>query len=86
MLKPVKEKNTNLIKLGEQIRKTRKQKNFSQESFAYEVGIDRSYMGGVERGERNIAALNLIRIAKTLNVEVGDLFPPIKKLKLESKL
>lgn len=41
-------------------------KGFSQESFAYEVGLDRTYMGGIERGERNIAALNLIRIAKAL--------------------
>ena len=37
-------------------------------------------MGGIEPGERNIAALNLIRIAKAFNVEVGDLFPKIKDL------
>jgi len=37
-------------------------------------------MGGIERGERNIAALNLIRITKALKIEVGDLFPSIKKL------
>lgn len=38
------------------------------------------YMGGVERGERNVAALNLIQIAKCLNIEVGELFPPINSL------
>jgi len=72
-----------LVKLGQRIRDLRKEKGFSQESFAYEVGLDRTYMGGVERGERNIATLNLIRIAKTLKVEVGDLFPPIKILSLQ---
>ncbi len=62
------------------IRELRKEKGFSQENFAYEVGLDRTYMGSVERGERNIAAINLIRIAKTLKVEVGELFPSIKTL------
>lgn len=69
-----------LMKLGKKIRDLRKDKGFSQESFADEVGLDRTYIGGVERGERNIAALNLIRIAKALKVEVGDLFPLIKTL------
>ena len=68
------------MKLGQQIRNLRKIKGFSQEDFAAEVGLDRSYMGGVERGERNVAALNLIKIAKTLDVDVGELFPAISKL------
>ncbi len=74
------EKNKNLMKLGQQIRKIREEKGFSQEAFAHEIGIDRSYMGGVERGERNVATLNLIRIAKALGVEVGDLFPKTSQL------
>jgi len=74
-------KHPNLIKLGKQIRLLRTHQGLSQEDFAAEVGLDRSYTGGIERGERNIAALNLIRIAKTLKVEVGELFPPTKKLK-----
>lgn len=76
-------KHPALIKLGKKIRELRKEKGFSQESFAYEVGLDRTYMGSVERGERNIAALNLIRIAKTLKVEVGFLFPAVKLLNVE---
>lgn len=72
-----------LVKLGHQIRKLRKESGFSQEGFAAEVGLDRTYMGGIERGERNIAALNLVRIAKTLKVEVGELFPSIKSLKID---
>lgn len=74
-------KHPNLVKLGQQIRLIREAKGYSQESFAAEVGIDRSYMGGIERGERNISSLNLIKIAKALKVEVGELFPDIQDLK-----
>jgi transcriptional regulator with XRE-family HTH domain len=76
----MRKKHPSLIKLGLRIRELRKAKGFSQEDFAYEVGLDRTYMGSVERGERNIAAINLIKIAKTLGVEVGALFPPAKTL------
>ena len=76
----MRKKHPSLIKIGKRIRDLRKEKGYSQESFAYEAGLDRTYMGSVERGERNLAAINLIRIAKTLKVEVGDLFPSIKGL------
>ncbi|MBI2786146.1 MAG: helix-turn-helix transcriptional regulator [Legionella longbeachae] len=76
-------KHPSLIKLGNRIRELRKAQGFSQEAFAAEVGLDRTYMGSVERGERNIAALNLIRIAKSLKVEVGELFPAIKNLHID---
>jgi len=76
----MRKKHPALIKLGKKIRELRKEKGFSQESFAYEIGLDRTYMGSVERGERNIAALNLIRIAKTLKIEVGEIFPAIRNL------
>lgn len=72
-----------LIKLGLRIRELRQEKGYSQEDFAYEIGLDRTYMGGIERGERNIAAINLIRIAKGLKVEIGELFPPVKYLKID---
>jgi DNA-binding XRE family transcriptional regulator len=64
-----------LMALGRQIRMVREAKGFSQEEFAARVGLGRSYYGGIERGERNVAALNLMRIASTLGVEVGELFP-----------
>lgn len=60
----MRKKHSALLKLGTRIRELRKAKGFSQENFAAEVGLDRTYMGSVERGERNVAALNLIRIAK----------------------
>lgn len=75
------QKHPHLIALGKQIRKLREQTGLSQEAFATEAGLDRAYYGGVERGERNIAALNLIQIAITLRVEVNELFPSIQKLK-----
>lgn len=73
-------KHPQLEALGQRIREIRKAKGFSQEGFAAEVGLDRAYYGGVERGERNVAALNLVRIAAVLGVEVGELFPPVKAL------
>ena len=79
----MRKKHPALIKIGENIRELRKSKGFSQESFADEAGLDRTYMGGVERGERNLATLNLIRLAAALEVEVGALFPPINTLTLD---
>ena len=72
-----------LVKLGERIRDLRTSKGFSQEAFAAEAGLDRAYYGGVERGERNVASLNLIRIARALKVEVGELFPSIRTLRVK---
>ncbi|MDY0043021.1 MAG: helix-turn-helix transcriptional regulator, partial [Desulforhabdus sp.] len=54
---------------------------YSQEAFAAESGLDRSYYGGIERGERNVAALNLVQIAKILGVEVGELFPSLREIR-----
>jgi transcriptional regulator with XRE-family HTH domain len=79
----MRKKHPSLIEIGKIIRELRKEKGFSQESFASEVGLDRTYMGSVERGERNIAALNLIKIAKTLKVEVGVLFPATESLSID---
>ena len=79
----MRKKHQALIKIGKRIRELRKAKGFSQEKFAFEVGLDRTYMGGIERGERNIAALNIVRIAKALKVEVGELFPSIRGLQVE---
>lgn len=76
----MRKKHPALIEIGKIIRELRKERGFSQESFASEVGLDRTYMGSVERGERNIAALNLIKIAKALKVEVGVLFPTAESL------
>ena len=67
------EEKTFLIKLGKKIRALRKKKGLSQEAFALEVDLDRTYVGGIERGERNIAALNIKKIAEGLGVTMGKL-------------
>ena len=73
-------KHTNLIKLGNKIRDIRASKGFSQEGLAAAATLGRTYMGRVERGEQNISIQNLIKIAFILNVDVGDLIPPISVL------
>ena len=71
--------------LGQQIRRLREEKNLSQEEFAGLAGIDRAYYGGIERGERNVAGINIIKIANALNVEVGELFPALSALRRTTK-
>jgi DNA-binding XRE family transcriptional regulator len=78
-------KNRKLALLGQQIRRLREEKNLSQEEFAGLAEIDRAYYGGIERGERNVAAVNLIKIADSLGVEVGKLFPPVSALRRATK-
>lgn len=60
-----------LIKLGRAIRSYRKQRLLSQEALALDAGIDRSHMGKIERGERNVTFLNILRISKTLDCKAS---------------
>lgn len=59
---------------GNRVRQLRKDRGWSQEEFAFRVGLDRSYIGGVERGERNISLENIDLIAATLQVPPSELF------------
>jgi transcriptional regulator with XRE-family HTH domain len=63
-----------LVKLGKTIKTIRVSKGLSQEELALASGIDRSYLGGVERGEHNIALVNLEKISIALGVPLRDLF------------
>jgi len=67
-----KQKNKYLVKLGKQIREIRKTKGFSQEELSLRAEIDRSYMGGIERGERNVTFLTLVKIAKCLGCHISN--------------
>ena len=58
---------------GRKVRKLREEQGYSQEGFASEVGIHRTYIGGIERGERNPTLTMIARIAKALNVKPSDL-------------
>jgi transcriptional regulator with XRE-family HTH domain len=63
---------------GAHLRQLRSAKGWSQERLAQECGLDRSYVGGVERGERNVSLENIVRISKALQVkpsELLDCFP-----------
>ena len=62
------------ILFGRRLAQLRRQKGWSQEKLALESGIARSYLGGVERGQRNIALINICKLAETLEVSAGELF------------
>jgi len=66
-------------KLWQHIRDLRKAEGYSQESFAYKLKLHRTYIGALERGEKNITIKNLEKIAQCLNVKVSDLFLSIKQ-------
>jgi transcriptional regulator with XRE-family HTH domain len=61
-------------RLGLRIRELRKRRGWSQEEFAHACGLDRSYMGSVERGERNVTLSSLRAIAKGLDVTLSVMF------------
>lgn len=62
-----------LIRLGETIRDLRKLKGFSQEELGEKSGFHFTYIGGLERGERNISLSNLEKVATCLSVNLSDL-------------
>jgi transcriptional regulator with XRE-family HTH domain len=62
-----------LTLFGERVRVLRQALGLSQEALALVAGLDRTYIGGVERGERNISLLNIQKIAQALNVSSADL-------------
>ena len=61
--------------IGSLIRNARKQKNISQEQLALLTGIDRSYLGRIERGEVSVTVEKLAQIAYVLNVGINNLIP-----------
>ena len=71
MSKPA--KNSILLKLGKRIRAARQDLAWSQEDLADKAEIDRSYIGGVERGERNLSFTTLSKIAEALGSDVSRL-------------
>ena len=59
---------------GARVRKLRQAKGLSQEAFADICGLHRTYIGAIERGERNVSLENIERIAKALGVKIAALF------------
>jgi transcriptional regulator with XRE-family HTH domain len=60
---------------GARLREVRKQKGFSQEGLALACGLDRTYIGGVERGERNISLINIHKIAAAIGISAKEILP-----------
>jgi len=62
------------IRLGKALRERRHKLGVSQEAFADLCGLDRTYVGGIERGERNVALVNIEKLAKGLKISLSELF------------
>ena len=65
--------NPMLLALGRAIRSVRKTKGMSQEALALSTELDRSYVGGIERGEHNLGMISLHKISCALEVKTSDL-------------
>lgn len=67
-----------LVTLGRAIRAARQAQGTSQEALANDAGLDRSYLGGIERGEHNITLVSIMRIADSLGVRASELLAQAK--------
>lgn len=73
----MKVRDKNLLILGSSIRRRRKELNISQEKLAFLADIDRSYVSGIERGERNISLNTLFKICLHLDSQPSELLSDI---------
>lgn len=67
-------KKTILIVFGENVRKLRKDRGISQEELSFKADLHRTYIGMIERAEKNITLVNIEKIANALNVDIQELF------------
>ena len=72
-------KKTELMLLGKSVRRLREQSGLSQEALADLSHLHRTYIGGIERGERNVGLLNLLRLSKALKVLPSELLENFDK-------
>ena len=63
-----------LISFGDKVRELRKEKGLSQEELSYKEDLHRTYIGMIERAEKNITLTNIEKIAKALDVDIKNLF------------
>ena len=68
-----------LIKFGLRVREIRKEKKLSQEELSFNADLHRTYIGMIERAEKNITLINIEKIANALNVDIKDLFDDKKE-------
>lgn len=67
-----------LQRFGTRVRELRKSRGWSQEFLAEQADLDRTYIGGIERGERNVSLENIARIAHALKMDLSALFRDIR--------
>jgi transcriptional regulator with XRE-family HTH domain len=75
---PLHSGDPNLVALGAGIRRRRKELGLSQESLALATDLDRSYVGGVERGEHNLSFISLSRLSLALETKASELLKSCK--------
>lgn len=63
------------VAFGRRVRELRDRLHLSQEQLAERSGMHRTYVGGIERGERNPSLINIRRLAEALEVEIAEFFP-----------
>lgn len=67
-----------LIEFGEKVRELRKEQGISQEELSYKADLHRTYIGMIERAEKNITLINIEKISQALNVDIKELFNDTK--------
>ena len=65
-----------LLNFGDRVRTARLNLGLSQENLAFDCGLDRTYISGIERGKRNVSLINIHKLAKALGVPSSDLLHP----------
>jgi len=81
-----KRKNAVLKKFGAAVRRYRRIAGLTQEEFADICELDRSYLGGVERGERNLTLINVIKICDALKVNASEMLADLNKWSKQKEL
>ena len=66
-------------RFGRAVRRLRSRLGYSQEAFAAKIGVHRTFVGTVERGETNISLANIARVAKGLGLTLTDLFAEVER-------
>jgi len=69
-----------LIQFGQRVKEIRKKKNLSQEELSFRSDLHRTYIGMIERAEKNITLINIEKIAKGLDVKIKELFNDNKRI------